>query len=83
MPTDLPCVGGRDGLDHILLPFAKVQDLWALLFIIFGINYQLGSSLFCERAEDRLERVFCQEKSSENLVGRPHLSFLEYLEGEE
>ena len=45
MPIDVPCKREEANLERLFLHCAKVQDLLALLFVIFGIRWVLPNSV--------------------------------------
>ena len=75
------CGREEENLDHLLLQCAKVQDLWALLLAIFGINWVLPCSV--RESMAGWKGPFVREKKKLRKFGWQHpFSFLAYLKAE-
>lgn len=72
------CGKVEENIDQLFLLCKKVQDLGALLFTIFGVNWVLPCSV---RDFGRMTRLFYKEKAHEDLVGSSYLPVLDNLEG--
>ena len=67
------CKREEENLDNLLLRCDKVQDLWALLFVIFGISWVLPSPVQEKMAGWR--RPYARKKAKKIWLAAPIFLF--------